>query len=54
MLGPGSDDLHNNHIHLDLIERKSGYRICQWDVLTPPEVGSTVSPKQPDTWKGPD
>jgi hypothetical protein len=45
VLGPGSDEFHRTHIHLDLIERKGGYRICQWDVLTPPEVGSTQPPE---------
>jgi len=47
VLGPGSDDSHANNIHLDLIERKGNYRICQWDVLTAPEVGSTLSPEHP-------
>jgi hypothetical protein len=44
VLGPGSDDFHNSHIHVDLIERKGGYRICQWEVLTPPEMGSSLQP----------
>lgn len=35
VLGPGSDGYHEDHIHLDLLERKSGYRICQWNVLSP-------------------
>jgi hypothetical protein len=52
VLGPGSDDFHNSHIHLDLIERKGGYRMCQWDVLTVPEVGSAVSPKHPHPSNG--
>jgi hypothetical protein len=47
VLGPGSDDFHSTHIHLDLIERKGGYRLCQWDVLTLPEVGSALSPEHP-------
>jgi hypothetical protein len=47
VLGPGSDDYHNSHIHLDLIERKSGYRMCQRDVLTVPEVGSALPPEHP-------
>jgi len=47
VLGPGSDDFHKTHIHLDLIERKGKYRICQWDVLTLPEVGSTLLPERP-------
>jgi hypothetical protein len=32
VLGPASDGYHENHIHLDLSERRSGYRICQWAV----------------------
>ncbi|MBM6596448.1 extensin-like domain-containing protein [Microvirga pudoricolor] len=29
VLGPGSDEAHGNHLHLDLRERKGDYRICQ-------------------------
>lgn len=29
VLGPGSDSNHNDHLHLDIIERRSGYRLCQ-------------------------
>jgi len=36
VLGPGSDGHHEGHIHLDLAERRQGYRICQWDVREPP------------------
>jgi hypothetical protein len=36
VLGPGSDSHHEGHIHLDLIERQHGFRMCQWDVRTPP------------------
>jgi hypothetical protein len=32
VLGPGSDGYHEDHIHLDLMERRGNYRICQWDV----------------------
>ena len=35
VLGPGSDGYHENHIHLDLAVRNSGYRFCQWDVRSP-------------------
>jgi hypothetical protein len=48
VLGPGSDESHANNVHLDLIERKGDYRICQWDVLPTPEVGSTLSPEHPN------
>jgi hypothetical protein len=36
VLGPGSDGHHEGHIHLDLADRRQGYRICQWDVREPP------------------
>jgi hypothetical protein len=29
VLGPGSNAAHANHLHLDLIQRKNGYRICE-------------------------
>src|SRR6476620_915360 len=29
VLGPGSDSYHEDHIHLDLMERRNNYRICQ-------------------------
>lgn len=29
VLGPGSDPYHNDHLHFDVIKRKSGYRLCQ-------------------------
>jgi hypothetical protein len=32
VLGPGSDGYHEDHIHLDLMERRNDYRICQWYV----------------------
>ncbi len=32
VLGPGSDGFHEDHIHLDVTRRRSGYRICQWEV----------------------
>ena len=35
VLGPGSDWYHEDHIHLDLMERRNNYRICQWDVWIP-------------------
>ena len=32
VLGPGSDWYHEDHIHLDLMERRNNYKICQWNV----------------------
>jgi hypothetical protein len=36
VLGPGSDGYHEEHIHLDLAERRNNYKVCQWDVRVPP------------------
>jgi hypothetical protein len=36
VLGPGSDGYHENHIHVDLAERRNNHRMCQWDVREPP------------------
>lgn len=33
VLGPGSDGHHETHIHMDMAERRGGYRLCQWNVL---------------------
>jgi hypothetical protein len=35
VLGPGSDGNHEEHIHLDLAERRGGYKMCEWDVREP-------------------
>ena len=44
VLGPGSDWYHEDHIHLDLAERRSGYRICQWNVYDPMPVVAPLLP----------
>jgi hypothetical protein len=43
VLGPGADSYHNNHIHLDILERTHGSRICQWDVREPPPATKIAS-----------
>ena len=43
VLGPGSDGYHEDHIHLDLAERRSGYRLCQWAVRDPAEVAALAA-----------
>jgi len=35
VLGPGSDAEHAEHVHLDLIERRNNFKMCQWDVREP-------------------
>jgi len=43
VLGPGSDGYHENHIHVDLAERRGGYRMCQWDVRDPKPAAGEVA-----------
>jgi hypothetical protein len=43
VLGPGSDGYHENHIHVDLAERRGGYRMCQWDVRDPKPAAEEVA-----------
>jgi len=38
VLGPGSDGYHETHVHLDLAQRRNGYRLCHWEVWEPGEV----------------
>jgi hypothetical protein len=48
VLGPGSDWYHEDHIHLDLAERRGGYRTCQWDVDDPlPAVAPLLPAARP-------
>jgi hypothetical protein len=49
VLGPGSDWYHEDHIHLDLMERHNNYRICQWNVWDPlPQVAPLLPAERPD------
>jgi hypothetical protein len=48
VLGPGSDGYHEDHIHLDLMERHNDYRICQWNVWDPlPAVAPMLPEPRP-------
>jgi hypothetical protein len=40
VLGPGSDGHHEEHIHVDLAERRGGYKMCEWDVREPAPVAN--------------
>jgi hypothetical protein len=35
VLGPGSDGAHEEHIHVDLAERRNDYKTCAWEVREP-------------------
>jgi hypothetical protein len=49
VLGPGSDWYHEDHIHLDLAERRGGYRLCQWNVWDPlPQVAPLLPAERPE------
>nr|WP_249137743.1 extensin family protein [Bradyrhizobium tropiciagri] len=49
VLGPGSDWYHEDHIHLDLIERRNNFRICQWNVYDPlPQVAPLLPAERPE------
>lgn len=47
VLGPGSDWHHEDHIHLDLAERRNGFRICQWDIFEPAPADPPMPPERP-------
>jgi len=48
VLGPGSDWYHEDHIHLDLMERRNNYKICQWDVWEPlPRIAPALPLERP-------
>ncbi|MEP9355242.1 extensin family protein [Xanthobacter sp. KR7-65] len=42
VLGPGSDGYHEDHIHVDLAQRRGGYRMCQWNL----DAGSAVAARK--------
>jgi hypothetical protein len=49
VLGPGSDWYHEDHIHLDLMERRNNYRICQWDIWDPlPKIAPLMPAERPE------
>jgi hypothetical protein len=49
VLGPGSDGYHEDHIHLDLMERHNNYKICQWNVWDPmPAIAPLLPAARPE------
>ena len=47
VLGPGSDGYHEEHIHLDLAERRNNYKLCEWDVREPPPPAEAKAKQEP-------
>jgi hypothetical protein len=45
VLGPGADASHKTHLHVDLQERRHGYKMCQWDVA-PSKAAPATSAKK--------
>jgi hypothetical protein len=49
VLGPGADWYHEEHIHLDLMERHNNYKICQWNVWDPlPQIAPLLPAARPE------
>ena len=49
VLGPGSDGYHEDHIHLDLMDRRNNYRICEWNVWDPlPQLAPLLPAARPN------
>lgn len=49
VLGPGSDWYHEDHIHLDLAQRRNNYKLCQWGVYDPlPAVAPLLPAERPE------
>ncbi|MDO9060560.1 MAG: extensin family protein, partial [Bradyrhizobium sp.] len=49
VLGPGSDWYHEDHIHIDLMERRNNYKICQWNVWDPlPQIAPLLPAERPE------
>jgi hypothetical protein len=48
VLGPGSDWYHEDHIHLDLAERRNNYKLCHWGVYDPlPQTAPLIPAERP-------
>jgi hypothetical protein len=44
VLGPGSDGAHEEHIHLDLAERRNNFKLCEWEVREPAAPAEDAAP----------
>ncbi|MFG1378306.1 extensin family protein [Xanthobacter autotrophicus] len=53
VLGPGSDGYHEDHIHVDLAQRRMGFRLCRWNLDAGTVVARKDKPKPKDTAPAP-
>lgn len=42
VLGPGSDGYHEDHIHVDLAQRRNDFRLCHWNL----DAGTAVASRK--------
>ena len=45
VLGNGADAYHENHVHIDLMQRTNNYKICQWNILDTTETAALAAKK---------
>jgi hypothetical protein len=43
VLGNGADAYHENHVHIDLMQRTNNYKICQWNIPDPTEIAALAA-----------
>lgn len=48
VLGPGSDGYHEEHIHLDMRDRRGDFKLCQWNVDDPVANIPLPRPRPPE------
>lgn len=53
VLGPGSDGYHEDHIHVDLAQRRLGIRLCRWNLDAGTLVAKKDKPKTKDAAPAP-
>ncbi|MFG1287474.1 extensin-like domain-containing protein [Xanthobacter versatilis] len=53
VLGPGSDGYHEDHIHVDLAQRRLGIRLCRWNLDAGTLIAKKDKPKPKDAAPAP-
>ncbi|MFG1359748.1 extensin family protein [Xanthobacter pseudotagetidis] len=47
VLGPGSDGYHEDHIHVDIAQRRNDFKLCRWETADKPKVAAPVPQPKP-------